>query len=442
MQYLKKGHLDKMAFFLLILKKTIVRVVIFFLVGLIFTGCGYLASIDNHSTGVRHQRKSDYVLTLIGDQVSDDLVLAVGGGNHSFILNKSGERMWSWEFNESLGNDLKLLPSAHVLGMFNYEESPIKFGGGYAGLTQIIDFNDSITWEFKYASKNFLSHHESVFLPNGDLLMLSWERVSEKESLMHGVNMEGDIFPEKIIQIDTATKEIVWQWRSWDHIVQDYDASKLSYGNILQNKQLIDINYALRENGDIMHANGIFYDAASDVIFVSVNYYSEVWVIDHQYNIAETSGVSGDLIFRLGNPRAYKDTLANVLLDRTHTPNLIPLGYPGSGNLLLFNNGLKAKKSTVYEFNLPEKLTIENIDKARLIWSFSDDSLSYGRISGAYRLSNGNTLICEGDYGFWEVTDRNKIVWKYKDVSTTYWRGYPINQNHEIFSLIRNFMGG
>ena len=356
-----------MAFFLLILKKTIVRVVIFFLVGLIFTGCGYLASIDNHSTGVRHQRKSDYVLTLIGDQVSDDLVLAVGGGNHSFILNKSGERMWSWEFNESLGNDLKLLPSAHVLGMFNYEESPIKFGGGYAGLTQIIDFNDSITWEFKYASKNFLSHHESVFLPNGDLLMLSWERVSEKESLMHGVNMEGDIFPEKIIQIDTSTKEIVWQWRSWDHIVQDYDASKLSYGNILQNKQLIDINYALRENGDIMHANGIFYDAASDVIFVSVNYYSEVWVIDHQYNIAETSGVFGDLIFRLGNPRAYKDTLANVLLDRTHTPNLIPLGYPGSGNLLLFNNGLKAKKSTVYEFNLPEKLTIENIDKARLI---------------------------------------------------------------------------
>ena len=126
------------------------------------------------------------------------------------------------------------------------------------------------------------------------------------------------------------------------------------------------------------------------------------------------------MIFRLGNPRAYKDTLATVLLDRTHTPNLIPLGYPGSGNLLLFNNGLKAKKSTVYEFNLPEKLTIEDIDKARLIWSFSDDSLSYGRISGAYRLSNGNTLICEGDYGFWEVTDRNKIVWQYKDVSTTF----------------------
>jgi hypothetical protein len=414
----------------------IVRGVIVFIVVLIFTGCSYLASIDGQSTGVRHEKKSDHVLTLVADQVSDDLVLAVGGGNHSFILNKSGERLWSWEFNESLGNDLKLLPSAHVLGMFNYEESPIKFGGGYAGLTQIIDFNDTITWEFKYASKNFLSHHESVFLPNGDLLMLSWERVSEKEAHMHGVNMEGDIFPEKIIQIDTATKEIVWQWRSWDHIVQDHDATKLSYGDILENKELININYALRENGDIMHANGIFYDATRDVLFVSINHYSEVWVIDHQYNVAETAGELGDLLFRLGNPRAYKDTVASVFLDRTHTPNLIPEGYPGAGNLLLFNNGLKAKKSVVYEFDIPEKLTIEDIEKADLIWSFSDKNLSYGRISGAYRLSNGNTLICEGDYGFWEITDQKEIVWQYKDVSTTFWRGYPIDQSHKLFNLV------
>ena len=414
----------------------IVRGVIVFIVVLIFTGCSYLASIDGQSTGVRHEKKSDHVLTLVADQVSDDLVLAVGGGNHSFILNKSGERLWSWEFNESLGNDLKLLPSAHVLGMFNYEESPIKFGGGYAGLTQIIDFNDTITWEFKYASKNFLSHHESVFLPNGDLLMLSWERVSEKEAHMHGVNMEGDIFPEKIIQIDTATKEIVWQWRSWDHIVQDHDATKLSYGDILENKELININYALRENGDIMHANGIFYDATRDVLFVSINHYSEVWVIDHQYNVAETAGELGDLLFRLGNPRAYKDTVASVFLDRTHTPNLIPEGYPGAGNLLLFNNGLKAKKSVVYEFDIPEKLTIEDIEKADLIWSFSDKNMSYGRISGAYRLSNGNTLICEGDYGFWEITDQKEIVWQYKDVSTTFWRGYPIDQSHKLFNLV------
>ena len=79
--------------------------------------------------------------------------------------------------------------------------------------------------------------------------------------------------------------------------------------------------------------------------------------------------------------------LSNILFDRIHTPNLIHAWYPGSRNLLVFNNGLKAKKSSVYEFRIPEELAIENIDKSHLIWSFSDDSLSYGRISGAYRLS-------------------------------------------------------
>ena len=62
-------------------------------------------------------------------------------------------------------------------------------------------------------------------------------------------------------------------------------------------------------------------------------------VIDHKYNSVETSGALGDFLFRLGNPRAYKDTLSNILFDRIHTPNLIPAGYPGSRNLLVFNNG-------------------------------------------------------------------------------------------------------
>ena len=421
-------------------KDLVVKSIFVPFVVLILSSCGNLITHNGSNDKIQHEKKSENVITLVADQVSDDLILAVGSSNYSYILNKSGERLWNWKFDENLGNDLKLLPTAHVLAMFNNEESPIKFGGGYSGLTQIIDFNDSITWEFEYATKDYLTHHESIFLPNGNLLMLSWERVTQEVAKMHGVNMDGDIFPEKIIEVDTTTKEIIWQWRSWDHIIQDYDATKLSYGDILQNKQLIDINYALRENGDIMHANGIYYDKSRDVIFVSINHYSEVWVIDHKYNTLETSGALGDLLFRLGNPRAYKDTLSNTLFDRIHTPNLIPAGYPGSGNLLLFNNGLKAKKSSVYEFIIPEKLTIENIDKSHLIWSFSDDSLFYGRISGAYRLSNGNTLICEGDYGFWEVTDRNKIVWKYKDISNTFWRGYPINKNHEIFSLIRNFI--
>ena len=50
--------------------------------------------------------------------------------------------------------------------------------------------------------------------------------------------------------------------------------------------------------------------------------------------------------------------------------------------------------------------------------------LFFGKISGAYRLPNGNTLICEGDYGYWEVTRLGEIVWKYNGGGSTFWRGY------------------
>ena len=110
--------------------------------------CGNLIRHNGSYDKIQHEKKSENVITLVADQVSDDLILAVGSSNDSYILNKSGERLWNWKFDENLGNDLKLLPTAHVLAMFNNEESPIKFGGGYSGLTRIIDVNDSIVWEF------------------------------------------------------------------------------------------------------------------------------------------------------------------------------------------------------------------------------------------------------------------------------------------------------
>ena len=131
------------------------RSILVCLVTFSLASCGNLITNEVPADGIQHEKKSEHVITLVADQVSDDLILAVGSGNYSYILNKSGEQLWNWKFDENLGNDLKLLPTAHVLAMFNNEESPIKFGGGYSGLTQIIDFNDSTIWDFEYATKDF-----------------------------------------------------------------------------------------------------------------------------------------------------------------------------------------------------------------------------------------------------------------------------------------------
>src|SRR6185369_16931991 len=39
------------------------------------------------------------------------------------------------------------------------------------------------------------------------------------------------------------TGDIVWEWRSWDHLIQDLDKTKANYGNVSDHPELFDVNY-------------------------------------------------------------------------------------------------------------------------------------------------------------------------------------------------------
>lgn len=92
----------------------------------------------------------------------------------------------------------------------------------------------------------------------------------------------------------------------------------------------------------------------------------------------------------------------------------------------------------MYELAIPEqfKLVPGADNEPPIVWSFADSTLSYGRISGAARLASGNTLICEGDYGFWEVTPKGQVAWKYKNSQTTFWRGYAYDRGSPALSAL------
>jgi hypothetical protein len=185
-----------------------------------------------------------------------------------------------------------------------------------------------------------------------------------------------------------------------------------------------------------MHANGIDLDETNDLIYMSVNFFSEIWVIDHSTTTEQASTSSGgnynkggDLIYRFGNPLAYGDTQEQRIFHRNHFPNLLENGVPGEGNILVYSNygENNSEQSHIYELQLPDILALEpeNVLSPEVVWSFTDESLFHGKISGADRLQNGNTLICEGDFGVWEVTPDKEVVWKYSNENfSNYWRCY------------------
>src|SRR5262249_61664741 len=64
---------------------------------------------------------------------------------------------------------------------------------------------------------------------------------------------------------------------------------------------------------DWTHVNAVAYNPALDQIMLSVPEFGELWVIDHGTTKAEAAGhkggrygKGGDLLYRWGNPRAYR----------------------------------------------------------------------------------------------------------------------------------------
>ena len=86
---------------------------------------------------------------------------------------------------------------------------------------------------------------------------------------------------------------------------------------------------------DWTHVNAVAYNAELDQIVISVHAFSEIWIIDHSTTRPRPPatpgalGQGGDLLYRWGNPRAYRaGTKADQKLFSQHNAHWIPRGFP------------------------------------------------------------------------------------------------------------------
>jgi hypothetical protein len=364
----------------------------------------------------------------------------------TYLIDNEGRLVHSWDTGGVLGFSSYLLEDGSIL-RGAVVPNPDFTEGGAGGAIERYDWDGTRTWQFFYSSPDYTSHHDIAPLPNGNVLIIAWERKDTAESLAAGRNPalleDGELLPESILEIEQtgpASGDIVWEWRAWDHLVQDYDAGAPNYGVVADHPELIDLNYIEKNQppggqADWLHANGIDYNPDLDQIALSVRGFSEFWVIDHSTTTAEAAGHSGgasgkggDLLYRWGNPLAYgAGAVGDQQLFVQHDAEWIPPGLPGAGNITVFNNGTgrpEGNYSTVVELVPPVDASGNYAlapgaayGPAAPVWEYAapnptDFYASF--ISGAVRLPNGNTLICSGPQGkLFEVTPDGTIVWTY-----------------------------
>lgn len=367
----------------------------------------------------------------------------------TYLMNNNGQVVHSWTASlYEPGQSVYLLENGHLLRAC-MTRGQLSTGGGEGGRIEEYDWDGNLVWELDFSTDQYMQHHDIEPLPNGNILLIAIEKKTYEEVVAAGFDPSklnrqilenGQMVPDAVYEIKPTYPsggEIVWEWHTWDHLIQDFDSSKANYGNVAAHPELVAAEGDGRELRMFWnHMNSIDYNVELDQIMLSVRGNNEVWVIDHSTTTAEaashtggTYGKGGDLLYRWGNPAVYEagNASSQTLFDQ-HDAQWIEAGSPGEGNILVFNNGLRrpgGDYSSVDEFVPPVSNDGSYADlilgsaygPTDQIWEYTAENqtdLFSEAISGAQRLPNGNTLICDGVHGvLFEVSPAGEIVWKY-----------------------------
>lgn len=370
----------------------------------------------------------------VGGPSTGYTLFAPMGGTDTYLVDMQGETVKTWHGRDVSTGSVYLLKNGNLLRTVSPARgevrTPFEGEGVSGGIVQEVSPRGQVVWEYSYVSKDVRQHGDIQPLPNGNVLLLAWELKTRSDLEAAGGSVrnhpEGMIWAEHIVEVRKSGPRsgyVVWEWHAWDHLVQNTDSDAPNYANPVRLPQRMDVNYNPRRTPDWLHADSIDYNQALDQIVLSLRNTGEVWIIDHSTSTEQAATArgglmhrGGDILFRWGNPEAY-GAAGKPMLTAQHDARWIDNGRPGDETLLIFNNGdRRNKRSEVLEIKPAYYFRTTALD-AKVIWSFggqNNGEFYADRVSGAQRLANGNTLVCDGPSArLFEVRPDGKVAWEY-----------------------------
>lgn len=316
-----------------------------------------------------------------------------------FLINMDGTIVHTWETPFPTFT-AQLLENGNLLtGLFTSEDpNQMRPGvgdfrmGGTIGQLFELDWDSNIV----FSHKDLGMHHDYKKLKNGNYIYLIWDKLPQEtvKKIRGGIkgteHKDNTMWGDIIREIDIKGN-IVWEWHASEHMDFDID--------------IIGPNY---NRDEWSHLNTLWICEDGDIM-------SSSRFTDMAFKISRSTG---EITWRFGNA-AYLDKETNTLEMRRnpntfggqHDVHIIPSGLPGAGNMLCYDNGIYKFISRAVEVDMQTN---------EIVWESTSEQVFAGRIpfssfiSGARRLPNGNTLLCDGQDGrLYEVTKEQEVVWEY-----------------------------
>jgi len=357
--------------------------------------------------------------------------------NQTYLIDACGDLVHKWEHSEMLGTASELLPNGNLLRTERMVSNVN--GAGVGGRFLEIDWNGVVVRTIELASDTLHAHHDFSILPNGNLLVILWEVHDRADALSQGANgdlLDGEIWSERIVELaPTANSwEVVWQWRVWDHLVQDYVASAPNFGVVSENPRRLDLNMRgayVDANLDWLHFNSVTTSADGKQIVLSARSTNEIYIIDDTTTTSEAKGSTGgefgfggDLLYRYGNDQNYvQDVEAPRPLYGQHDARFATVGL-NEGSLSVFNNGINRPNgefSSIYRWSpRVDAVGAYVLEGNRFAAPVEiqeiplDVSLYSSILSSAQPMSTGGYVVNVGRLGaFLEFDQAGSELWRY-----------------------------
>ena len=294
-----------------------------------------------------------------------------------YLIDMDGEPAHTWHLAQhTVQSHCRLLPNGHLL-VPTHDRS----GVTQCNTVGIFEYapDGSLVWRVRCRTD-----HDFQVRDNGNLLIHTLN-----ETMCPPLGPELKRHPY-MIEI-TRDKDLVWEWKGEEHL-EDLEAclSPEAWQHVLDRAtgqfafdwahnntlQLIPVNQTWETHRDARFKPGnIFFSYRSNDV---------IGVIDYD---------TGDIVWAWGPG----------IIDGQHKPHML-----ANGNVLIFDNGTLRGYSRVIELDpITETIAWEYVADPK-------DAFFSRAISGAQRLPNGNTLICEGGRSrLFEVTPDKDIVWEF-----------------------------
>ncbi len=325
--------------------------------------CCAMAWIRNRPIGLTY-RDADVAF-------SGYTLFASARGHHALLLDDLGQIVHSWFHPEGIQH-LRLLENGNLLAhtLPPDDAGGAELIGGSAGSLVELDWDSNVIWEYR---DRFL-HHDYQRLPNGNHLVIAWDKLPAElhADLLGGHEHEDD--PEQmwadVIKEIAPDGLVVRTWRSWEHL--PFDEHQIC---------------PLESRKEWTHCNSIELTPTGD------------WLLSFRLtsSIAIVDPASGSVTWSWGR---------EVLSHQHHATWL------DTDRILVFDNGCHRRRA-------PSFSQVVELDPStcEVVWSYFGEPIvafySF-MVSGCERLPNGNTLITEGASGrLFEVTPKHEIAWEY-----------------------------